>query len=68
MPRERREEWTVQIRETVDHLHEIGAVWGDGKAGNFIIDNNDIALADWFRERLDGGTGGCGVGRCRGRG
>jgi tRNA A-37 threonylcarbamoyl transferase component Bud32 len=27
----------------VDQLHEIGVVWGDGKAGNVIIDNDDIA-------------------------
>lgn len=41
--RERREKWASQIRETVDLLHEIGVIWGDGKANNIIIDDQDNA-------------------------
>jgi hypothetical protein len=40
---ERREKWATQIRETVDQLHEIGVIWGDGKANNIIIDDQDNA-------------------------
>ncbi|KAI1099213.1 hypothetical protein F4804DRAFT_349567 [Jackrogersella minutella] len=62
IPRERREKWAAQIRETVDQLHDIGVVWGDGKTSNVIIDNNDDAwLIDfgggwtegWVDEELD---------------
>lgn len=38
-----REKWAGQIRETVDRLHEFGVVWGDGKAGNVFIDDQDNA-------------------------
>ncbi|OQV10981.1 Protein kinase domain-containing protein [Cladophialophora immunda] len=41
--RGRREKWATQIRETVDQLHEIGVIWGDGKASNIIIDDQDNA-------------------------
>ncbi|KAK4223136.1 kinase domain-containing protein [Podospora fimiseda] len=41
--KERREKWAVQIRETVDQLHKMGLVWGDAKATNIIVDNNDDA-------------------------
>ena len=27
---------SAQIRETVDQLHQVGVVWGDGKAANVI--------------------------------
>ncbi|KAH9883960.1 hypothetical protein F4778DRAFT_764679 [Xylariomycetidae sp. FL2044] len=40
---ERRQKWVLQIYETVDQLHEIGVVWGDGKPSNIIIDEEDNA-------------------------
>ena len=48
VPRERREKWAAQVRETVDQLHEIGVVWGDGKTSNVIIDkDDDVWLIDF---------------------
>ncbi|RDL33118.1 uncharacterized protein BP5553_08557 [Venustampulla echinocandica] len=34
---ERRKKWGAQVRETVDLLHEIGVIWGDGKPHNVLI-------------------------------
>jgi len=34
---ERRQKWAAQIRETVDLLHKIGVIWGDGKPDNVLI-------------------------------
>jgi tRNA A-37 threonylcarbamoyl transferase component Bud32 len=41
--KERRQKWITQIRETVDELHKIGVIWGDGKPSNVIIDVQDDA-------------------------
>jgi hypothetical protein len=38
-----RERWMAQIREAVQQLHEGGAIWGDAKADNVLIDKNDDA-------------------------
>ncbi|KAI1750996.1 hypothetical protein F4782DRAFT_507690 [Xylaria castorea] len=40
---ERRQKWVLQICETVDQLHDIGVIWGDGKTSNVIIDEEDNA-------------------------
>jgi serine/threonine protein kinase len=53
--KERREKWAAQIRETVDQLHEMGLVWGDGKPSNVIIDSNDNA---WLIDLAGGWTDG----------
>jgi len=50
---ERREKWAAQIRETVDQLHEMGLVWGDGKPSNVIIDSEDDA---WLIDLAGGWT------------
>ena len=39
----RRRKWASQICETVNQLHKIGVLWGDGKASNIIIDTEDDA-------------------------
>ncbi|KAI1453896.1 hypothetical protein F4805DRAFT_352899 [Annulohypoxylon moriforme] len=39
----RRRKWASQICETVNQLHEVGVIWGDGKASNVIIDEEDSA-------------------------
>ncbi|KAI8715040.1 Protein kinase domain-containing protein [Fusarium sp. LHS14.1] len=41
VPRELKKRWLDQIRQTVDKLHEIGVVWGDGKASNVVVDQED---------------------------
>lgn len=55
--------WARQISETVHQLHDIGLTWGDGKASNVIVDNEDTAwLIDfgggfsegWVPEELTG--------------
>ncbi|TPX11580.1 uncharacterized protein E0L32_007791 [Thyridium curvatum] len=38
---ERRQKWALQIRQTVEQLHGIDVVWGDGKASNVIVDDED---------------------------
>ncbi|KAI5464247.1 hypothetical protein BGZ63DRAFT_411989 [Mariannaea sp. PMI_226] len=67
VPNEMRRKWANQIRETVDKLHEVGVVWGDGKASNVIIDQLDNAwLIDfaggwskgWVDEELAGSKEG----------
>lgn len=40
---ERRQKWFMQIREAVYALHDRGIIWGDGKAGNVVIDEKDDA-------------------------
>ncbi|KAI0147712.1 hypothetical protein GGR57DRAFT_242937 [Xylariaceae sp. FL1272] len=40
---QRRQKWALQVRDTVEQLHEIGVVWGDGKAGNVVVDEKDEA-------------------------
>lgn len=59
----RRAKWASQVRETVEILHGIGIIWGDGKADNVLIDVNDDAwLIDfgggwtdkWVDEKLTG--------------
>ncbi|KAK2613016.1 hypothetical protein QQS21_000945 [Conoideocrella luteorostrata] len=50
--------WVAQICQTVNQLHDIGVVWGDGKASNIIVDpSNDIWLIDfgggWSRGWVD---------------
>ena len=40
-PTGRRQNWALQIRQTVEQLHEIDVVWGDGKASNIIVDDKD---------------------------
>ncbi|KAL6362439.1 hypothetical protein LRP88_03721 [Fusarium phalaenopsidis] len=48
VPKELKKKWSDQIRETVDRLHELGVVWGDGKASNVVVDQeNDIWLIDF---------------------
>lgn len=43
-----REKWAHQIKETVNHLHAIGVVWGDAKPDNIVIDlNGDAWLIDF---------------------
>ncbi|KAF1952752.1 hypothetical protein CC80DRAFT_495090 [Byssothecium circinans] len=39
----RRKKWADQIQKTVKMLHGVGVVWGDGKAGNVIVDTSDDA-------------------------
>ncbi|KAH8805502.1 hypothetical protein F5884DRAFT_860107 [Xylogone sp. PMI_703] len=58
VPHALRSKWASQIKETVEMLHEIGVVWGDGKADNVLIDVNDDAwLIDfgggWTDEWVD---------------
>ena len=55
IPRERREKWAAQIRGTVNQLHEIGVVWGNGKINNVVIGNGDNA---WLIDFEGGWTEG----------
>jgi len=43
VPKEMRQRWEAQIRETAYQLHASGLVWGDGKASNVIVDQTDNA-------------------------
>ena len=38
-----RVKWASQVREAVKVLHEIGVIWGDGKADNILVDMIDDA-------------------------
>ena len=40
---ERRRKWASQIWETINRLHAVGVIWGDGKASNVVIDEQDDA-------------------------
>jgi tRNA A-37 threonylcarbamoyl transferase component Bud32 len=51
----RRQKWASQIRETVDQLHEMGVIWGDGKTSNIIVDEEDDA---WLIDFAGGFTQG----------
>ncbi|KAG6367564.1 hypothetical protein INS49_001757 [Diaporthe citri] len=42
-PRHLRERWARQVSHTVEELHKAGAVWGDAKADNVLIDKNSDA-------------------------
>lgn len=55
--------WAEQVRRTVEDLHQIGVVWGDGKTDNVLLDvNEDAWLIDfgggwtqnWVDENLAG--------------
>ena len=57
----KRKKWASQIHEMVNQLHDIGVIWGDGKASSVIIDEKDDAwLIDfgggftegWVEEQL----------------
>lgn len=60
----RRRRWVMQIQETVQLLHQIGIVWGDGKASNVLIhrETDDAWIIDfgggwtegWVDEDLSG--------------
>ncbi|RVD90449.1 uncharacterized protein DFL_001414 [Arthrobotrys flagrans] len=57
VPRELREKWATQIRQTIDELHKIGVFWGDGKPSNIIIDDhNDLWLIDFGGGWTEGWT------------
>ncbi|RMJ09585.1 hypothetical protein BHE90_005954 [Fusarium euwallaceae] len=48
VPKELKKKWSDQIRETVDKLHELSVIWGDGKASNVVVDQeNNIWLIDF---------------------
>ncbi|KAL7922738.1 hypothetical protein ACQKWADRAFT_292276 [Trichoderma austrokoningii] len=48
IPAQRRQKWIRQIREAVHSLHTKGIIWGDGKASNVVIDEqNDAWLIDF---------------------
>ena len=42
-PPELRKQWDIQVTSTLDRLHEAGIVWGDVKAGNVLIDEEENA-------------------------
>lgn len=62
-----RQKWAEQIRQAVKRLHDIGVIWGDGKASNVIVDPSDNTwLIDfaggwssgWVNEELAGTAAG----------
>ncbi|KAI0194218.1 hypothetical protein F4808DRAFT_441388 [Astrocystis sublimbata] len=42
-PEEQRQMWAKQISDTLQQLHGIDVIWGDGKSSNVIIDEEDAA-------------------------
>jgi serine/threonine protein kinase len=52
----RRKNWAEQIRETLNLLHKIGVVWGDGKPENILIHSktDDAWLVDFGGSYTDG--------------
>ncbi|KAK2616636.1 hypothetical protein QQS21_000459 [Conoideocrella luteorostrata] len=52
----RKEAWATQIRQTVKWLHDIGIIWGDGKADNVLIhpDTDEAWLIDFGGGTTDG--------------
>ena len=38
------DKWTGQIKQAIDHLHQKGLVWGDAKAANVLVDEQDNAV------------------------
>ncbi|KAI0403718.1 hypothetical protein F4802DRAFT_616362 [Xylaria palmicola] len=66
-PAGRRQKWASQIGQTVEQLHEIDVVWGNAKASNVIVDDEDETwLIDfgggwtegWVDEKLAGTVDG----------
>ena len=53
---ERRKMWGAQVRETVDLLHDIGVIWGDGKPHNVLIhkETDDAWVIDFGGGYTDG--------------
>jgi len=52
----------AQIRETVDSLHDVGVIWGDGKPDNILIhDKIDDAWVIDFGGGYTKGMGGPGI-------
>lgn len=53
---ERRARWVKQIRKAVALLHEIGVIWGDGKAENVLVGSrsDDCFLVDFGGSYADG--------------
>lgn len=43
VPIERREKWANQMIQTAEQIHKIGVIWGDAKAANILIDEDDNA-------------------------
>ncbi|KAM0321440.1 hypothetical protein ACHAQA_010116 [Verticillium albo-atrum] len=54
--KDRRKKWALQVQETVHLLHQIGVVWGDGKASNVLIhrDTDDAWIIDFGGGWTDG--------------
>lgn len=52
----RRKKWALQVQETVHLLHEMGVVWGDGKASNVLVDrdSDDAWIIDFGGGWTDG--------------
>ncbi|KAJ3490179.1 hypothetical protein NLG97_g5844 [Lecanicillium saksenae] len=52
----RRKKWVSQVQETVHQLHEMGVIWGDGKASNVLIhrDSDDAWIIDFGGGWTDG--------------
>lgn len=42
-PQHLRERWAKQVSHTVEELHRVGAVWGDAKTDNILIDKDSNA-------------------------
>ncbi|TRX96365.1 hypothetical protein FHL15_002637 [Xylaria flabelliformis] len=43
-----KQKWARQIEDTLNELHRVGVIWGDAKAGNVIIDNeNNVVITDF---------------------
>jgi hypothetical protein len=53
---ERRKKWGAQVRETVDLLHKIGVIWGDGKPHNVLIhkETDDAWVIDFGGSYTEG--------------
>lgn len=53
---ERRKKWGSQVRETVDLLHKIGVIWGDGKPHNVLIhkETDDAWVIDFGGSYTEG--------------
>lgn len=56
VPHEQRKKWAEQIRRTVEQLHEVGVVWGDGKPANVLVhaETHDCWLIDFGGSWTDG--------------
>ena len=54
----KKKRWATQVQQSVEFLHQIGVVWGDGKADNVLVDTeNNAWLIDfgggWTRGWVD---------------